>query len=466
MNEIRQQLKIYLLGILAMAWGVGLAPATPVRVACVGDSITVSPGPGQDYPAQLQLMLGTNWDVRNFGVSGRTLLRKGDFPYWLESAFTNAQAFQPDVVVILLGANDSKPHNWKYHDEFARDYADLVNVFRNLAGKPRIYVCRPTPVPEPGNYGINEATEQQQINMIDYLADTMKLNEIDLYSPLKDRPQFFPDRVHPNAEGAVAMAKVVEQALISPDLLGGTPVVHHTVWNGYLEDTFVLDGHHCLIVLPKSFASTKPWIWRPEFFGAFDQADQALLAKGYPIAYMDMENIFGSPPAMVLMDNFYDYLIAHYGLATKTTLFGFSRGGIYSVNWTARHPDRVACLYLDAPVCDIKSWPGGRGKGNGSPADWERLKVFYGFTNDQEALDYQHNPIDNLKPLMTAKIHILSVCGDADTTVPYLENTAILKTRYKTLGGSMQVIVKPGGDHHPHSLTDPKPILDFVLKHN
>jgi len=244
------------------------------------------------------------------------------------------------------------------------------------------------------------------------------------------------------------------------------PVVQHTFWNGYPEDTFVQEGPHYLIVLPNSLTPDRPCIWRPEFFGAYDQADQTLLAKGYPIAYMDMNNIFGSPPAMELMDKYYDYLIANYPLAAKTTLFGFSRGALYSVNWTARHPDRVACLYLDAPVCDIKSWPGGRGKGNGSPADWERLKVFYGFTNDQEALDYQHNPVDNLKPLAAAKIPILSVCGDADTTVPYLENTAILKTRYEALGGSMQVIVKPCCDHHPDSLIDPKPIVDFVLKSN
>jgi lysophospholipase L1-like esterase/pimeloyl-ACP methyl ester carboxylesterase len=447
---------------------IQISSVAPIRVACVGDSITFGAGlqPGQDYPSQLQKLLGTNWDVRNFGVSGRTVLQNGDFPYWREDALTNAQSFQPNVVIILLGANDSKPHNWKYHNEFTADYARLVNVFRNLASQPRIFVCRPTPVPEPGNFGINQAVVQQEINIIDFLAVTMKLDEIDFYEPLKDQPHLFLDRVHPNPEGAMAMAQVACQALKNPNLLGMKPVVHHTEWNGYAEDTFVLDGHQCLIVLPKSFASGKPWIWRPEFFGAYDQADQALLAKGFPIAYMNMENIFGSPPAMELMDRFYEYLTTHYTLSAKTTLFGFSRGGLYSVNWTAQHPDRVACLYLDAPVCDIKSWPGGRGRGKGSPADWERLKVFYGFTNDQEAIDYRHNPIDNLKPLAAAKIPILSVCGDADTAVPYPENTALLKERYEALGGPIQVIIKPGGEHHPHSLTDPQPIVDFVLQHN
>jgi pimeloyl-ACP methyl ester carboxylesterase len=238
------------------------------------------------------------------------------------------------------------------------------------------------------------------------------------------------------------------------------------VWNGYEQDEFIVADHKCRLVKPKSYASGRPWIWRPEFFGAFDQADRALLEKGYPVAYMDMQNIFGSPVALELMDKFYDHLIRTYSLSRKTTLFGFSRGGLYSLNWAARHPERVACIYLDAPVCDFKSWPAGRGKGIPSPSDWERLKQTYGFKTDQEAIDYRLNPIDNLKPLAGAKIPILSVCGDADKTVPYLENTAILKERYLALGGKIEVILKPGVDHHPHSLTNPQPITDFVLRHN
>ena len=243
------------------------------------------------------------------------------------------------------------------------------------------------------------------------------------------------------------------------------PVIQHSTWYGCEVDEFVLAGHKCKLVKPLNYAPGKPWIWRPEFFGAFDYADLDLLLKdGYPIAYMDMDDILGSAAAMELMDQFYDHLTSKYGFSPKTTLFGFSRGGLYSINWAARHPDRVACIYLDAPVCDFKSWPGGRGKGSGSPGEWERLKQVYGFKSDQEALDYKLNPIDNLKPLSEAKIPILSVCGDADTTVPYLENTAILKERYEKLGGPIQVILKSGCDHHPHSLSDPKPIVEFVLK--
>lgn len=441
----------------------------PVRVACVGDSITAGAGtdPGMSYPSQLQALLGGQWEVKNFGVSGRTLLQKGDFPYWAEAAYRNAQAFKPDVVMIMLGTNDTKPQNWTHKEEFAADYKKLVKSFLDLDSKPRVIACRPVPVPEPGNYGINETNLKIEIQEIDALARELKIDVIDMHAPLESKPELLPDRVHPNTAGAGVMAATARQALTGKAAVGEAPAIQHSMWNQREVDEFVLAGHKCKFVKPLHYAPGKPWIWRPEFFGAFDFADkELLLQKGYPIAYMDMGNIFGSPPAMELMDTFYAHLTKQYGLSAKATLFGFSRGGLYSINWAARHPERVACIYLDAPVCDFKSWPGGRGKGSGSPGDWAKLKQVYGFKDDAEALAYQHNPINNLQPLSQAKLAILSVCGDADTAVPYVENTAILKERYEKLGGTLQVIVKPGCDHHPHSLKDPQPIVDFVLKHN
>lgn len=204
------------------------AYSRPVRVACVGDSITEGAGiaRGQAYPDQLQKLLGGKWEVRNFGVSARTLLRKGDFPYWNEKAFKDALAFEPDVVIILLGANDTKPHNWKHRREFAGDYADLVKAFRDLAGKPRVYACRPCPVPGAGNFGINEKAVQEQIKIIDRLARTLDLGLIDMHAALADRPELLPDRVHPNAEGAAVMAETVRQVLTGKRPAAGGVVPH------------------------------------------------------------------------------------------------------------------------------------------------------------------------------------------------------------------------------------------------
>src|SRR5690606_36731111 len=117
----------------------------------------------------------------------------------------------------------------------------------------------------------------------------------------------------------------------------------------------------------------------------------------------------------------------------------------------------------DAPVLDFKSWPGGKGTGKGSPADWARLKGAYGFVSDEEALAFQGNPVDNLTPLAEAKIPLLHVCGDADKVVPFAEYTQLLQQRYEQLGGEIKVIAKPGVDHHPHSLEDPAPIVDWIV---
>lgn len=187
----------------------------PVRVACVGDSITVGVGaePGKSYPSQLQALLGNGWQVKNFGSSGRTLLRNGDHPYWKERVFHDAQEFRPDVVVIMLGTNDTKPQNWQFHEQFHDDYRDLVKTFRALPSKPRIYVCRPCPVPEPGNYGINEANVQREIAIIDALAREEGLEVIDMHAALEPHPELLPDRVHPNTAGATLMAQTVAKAI-------------------------------------------------------------------------------------------------------------------------------------------------------------------------------------------------------------------------------------------------------------
>jgi pimeloyl-ACP methyl ester carboxylesterase/lysophospholipase L1-like esterase len=234
-------------------------------------------------------------------------------------------------------------------------------------------------------------------------------------------------------------------------------------WNGYERVDLILGGHAALLIRPKSPAAGKPWIWRTEFFGHEPQADVALLGRGWHVAYVDVQNLYGAPPAMRRMDDYYDFLTQSYGLSEKAVLEGFSRGGLFAFNWAALHPGRTAGLYVDAPVCDFKSWPGGKGVGPGSLSDWESLLKVYGFTEAQ-ALAYDKNPVDNLAPLAKGKIPILAVIGDADEVVPVSENIDVVEKRYRALGGNIQVIRKPGVKHHPHSLPDPKPIIEFVLK--
>ena len=189
--------------------------AEPIKVACVGDSITQGAGAksGQSYPAQLQALLGDGYKVGNFGVSGRTLLKKGDFPYWKEKKYQDALAMEPAIVVIMLGTNDTKPQNWKFEAEFDADYRELVKSFQSLKSKPKVYVCRPVPVPGTGNYGINEENIQKEIPRVDALAKELGCGVIDMHAALEKTPELLPDRVHPNTAGAGEMAKAAAKAI-------------------------------------------------------------------------------------------------------------------------------------------------------------------------------------------------------------------------------------------------------------
>lgn len=238
-----------------------------------------------------------------------------------------------------------------------------------------------------------------------------------------------------------------------------------SVWNGFQRFDFGVAGHPGWLILPRQAAPGRPWIWRTEFFGHEPQADLALLEKGWHVAYTNVTNQYGAPIATDHMLVFQEAMVKQFQLHPRVVLEGFSRGGLFALNYAALHPDRVASLYLDAPVCDFKSWPAGFGKSKGSPRDWNWCKMAYGLSNDRQARDYRLNPVDNLAALAAAKVPILCVVGDADQVVPLAENSALLKERYDKLGGPIEMIVKPGCDHHPHSLPDPAPIVDFILKH-
>ncbi|MEI9892394.1 MAG: prolyl oligopeptidase family serine peptidase [Chthoniobacter sp.] len=237
-----------------------------------------------------------------------------------------------------------------------------------------------------------------------------------------------------------------------------------SAWNGYEKLDFQVAGHPALLVKPKTAAPGNPWIWRTEFFGHEPQGDVALLGLGWHVAYIKVSDMYGAPTAIELMNTFHDYLAQTYSLNPRAVLEGFSRGGLYAVNFAAAHPDKTAALYIDAPVLDIRSWPGGKGKGKGDAHCWQQALEIYGLT-EETAKDFKGNPLDHLDPIIAARIPILAICGDSDKVVPYEENAGILAERYQKAGGNISVILKPGGDHHPHSLKDPQPIVDFLLKY-
>ena len=236
-------------------------------------------------------------------------------------------------------------------------------------------------------------------------------------------------------------------------------------WNGYAKHELTIAGKPVTIVAPKTAAAGRPWVWHGEFFGHKPAPDIALLGKGLHIVSMKINDMLGCPVAVKLWNQCYAELTTNYGLSTKPSLVGLSRGGLYCYNWATSNPDKVSCIYGDAPVCDFKSWPGGKGKGKGDPRNWGFVLKLWGFKDEAEALAYKGNPVDSLAPLAKAGVPLLHVFGDADDVVPWEENTGLIESRYKALGGDITMIRKPGVGHHPHGLEDSTPIVEFIAKH-
>lgn len=188
-----------------------------VRVACIGNSITFGAGiknrSRDSYPSVLARMLGDSYWVKNFGVSARTMLNKGDHPYMNEPAYKNALAFNPNIVVIKLGTNDSKSFNWRYKADFMKDAQTMIDAFKGLPSQPKIYLCYPSKAYLTGD-GINDdIISKEIIPMIKKLAKKNNLFVIDLHTAMDGMPELFPDRIHPNEKGAQVMAKAVYQSI-------------------------------------------------------------------------------------------------------------------------------------------------------------------------------------------------------------------------------------------------------------
>jgi acetyl esterase/lipase/lysophospholipase L1-like esterase len=190
-----------------------------VRVACIGNSITDGYGiemcSVNGYPAQLQKLLGEGYNVRNFGRCSRTLLNKGDHPYMNEEAWQMALDFNPNIVVVKLGTNDSKPENWQYGSEFEDDLQQMVSRLKSLPSNPKIYLATPIPAFKP-TWNINDSVINDAIiPVIRKVAKRNHLEVIDLHAQFKDNEgnQMLDDGIHPNAAGAAQMARIVSDAL-------------------------------------------------------------------------------------------------------------------------------------------------------------------------------------------------------------------------------------------------------------
>lgn len=179
------------------------------RVACIGDSITQF----STYPTDLQTMLGTSYNVREFGISGSTVLFSSFTPYIDQREFQRAKQFLPNIVIIMLGTNDAREDYYQSIANFVADYKQLVREVQALESKPKIFLVKPPPI-------FDNDLDLSNVNMLEgvipgigQVAEELSLTLIDVYTPLVNHPEYFSDGVHPNNEGATVIASEVYKAI-------------------------------------------------------------------------------------------------------------------------------------------------------------------------------------------------------------------------------------------------------------
>lgn len=181
----------------------------PIRVACVGDSITQ----GSGYPCRLQIMLGSNYIVRNFGVSGSTVSLNSTKPYMNQTAFQKAEAFNPQIVVIMLGTNDANPQIAQSEENFEADYSQLIRSFEDLEGNQTVWIVKSPPIFSENSSYNNTYLAETVLPQVDDVANQLDLPTVDIYSAFGNHSDYFMDGVHPNADGASLIASNVYGAI-------------------------------------------------------------------------------------------------------------------------------------------------------------------------------------------------------------------------------------------------------------
>lgn len=188
-----------------------------VRVACIGNSITYGSGikdrVHDTYPAQLQMLLGDGYEVRNFGVSGCTAQRDGDKPWTQMKEYEEAKAFLPQVAIIKLGTNDTKPQNWKGSEPFIHDLEALAREFEALPSHPQIIIALPATAYQV-KWGIRDSVIRAgELKPIRKMAKRNGWRLVDLHKATAGMPERFPDGIHPDPQGAGVIARKIRGAI-------------------------------------------------------------------------------------------------------------------------------------------------------------------------------------------------------------------------------------------------------------
>ncbi|AZN42617.1 alpha/beta fold hydrolase [Paenibacillus albus] len=246
--------------------------------------------------------------------------------------------------------------------------------------------------------------------------------------------------------------------------------VKQSEWEGMARLDFTFNGRECILIRPKQRSDKSDsgkMVMYMEYFGAFPNTAISLVEQGYHLSYIKNSNRWGTDDDQHMRRDFVDFLAEEYGLSRRFVTIGMSAGGVTSVNFAYLYPDYVSVLYLDAPAMNLLSAPLGYNKPARNEEVVKEVLDALGLT-ESEMLSFRGHPMDKMGTLVERNIPVVLVYGDSDSIVPYEENGKLLADFYEKHGKSdiISVFGKEGCEHHPHGLPDPKPIVDFILKHD
>lgn len=426
------------------------------KIYCIGQHFTSGKTmfmpEKNSYPAQLGAMLGKDYSV----------LLNGKNPH-VNKGIVNGEEVMNNLNGLIVRRGDLVVLDLNTDVEFFKSLADngtkletkLISLLKT--GARVVLLVGPEGVDE------NPALSKKQL-----LQELAFVNEVEIidFSPVFANENVYLDEHRAlTSIGATLVARRLYELIVTPmtevpKIELEKPMVDN--FYGYACSSFDFEGRASKVVQPKKAAKGNPWIWRARFWGHEPQLDIAMLERGYHLVYCDVSERFGNEEALGIWNRFYQFM-QQSGLHNKAIMEGMSRGGVYIYNWTLRYPECVSAIYADAPVLDLKSWPGGKGKGKGSPESWEIFKQMYGLS-EQQALDFNQSPLDCAAEIGALKIPAIHVLGDRDDIVPPEENTLPFAKAVIAAGGKLELIHKPEVGHHPHSLVDPTPLVDFLLR--
>ena len=238
--------------------------------------------------------------------------------------------------------------------------------------------------------------------------------------------------------------------------------LRESTWEGLKRLDFEFEGRNCILICPENPIEGNKWLYKTEYFGAFPNFEIEMVKRGYFLAHIETESRWNLPSDDAVRPRFVEFLKKEFNLNEKCVPVGMSCGGMQAVYFAAEYPQYVAALYIDAPVLNFLSCPFAVGE---AETDFIEQFVEQRKMTLSEMLNYRNHPIDNAYKVIDAKIPLCLVCGAVDKVVPYNENGKILSEMYNAAGVEIFEVLKPDCDHHPHGLSDPTPIIEFVEKH-